>query len=375
MQSLTQTERGSGKLLAAPLALLCSAGSITVAVLVGWQGYSALSSDRIVNASINFIGALAAQLLPAIGARQTGLLRAGCVAAWLVCFGWTARGQELYILEAQDRAGQARADAVRLSQTLPAVPARQLPAILNDKAEVTGQLARLPTLACSTIACSDRQRFRTEALTERLAALDAEAQLVVAFGQAQRRQEEQRRQARQDVVGIRMSIALGVSYTAVTSAMALTVALILEGVACLCWAIICKPEPPIPAAVRLPSDGTTEAGAQEAVTATDNRRSLVSLVPDVTSAKSAVTEEQGHDSPVADELAVTSTSHDSSSSASRRARDFANDVARVTAAVLDSTIPLNVIPVRDLLGCGQGHARKVRDFVVKRLNQSPVIDT
>ena len=369
MNTLIQAGRSNlgGQLLAVPLALLSSIGSIAVAVMVGWQR-GAVMSDRLLMASINVIAVLAAQLLPALASRQTGLRKARFLVVWALCLAWAVLGHAFYLLATQERAGQARADAVRLSQAPLVTPARDLPAILNDKAEITNQLARLPTLACGTAACANRQRLRAEALNERLVALSAEAQLVADFGQLRRNQQEQRRQAMDDLVGSRLSAVFGLSYSTVTSAMALGIAFILEGVGCLCWALICRDGPAASIPAASPSGSGTEVRTSEVTTTLNEPEASKDLVTDVTIIMSPTAVDTSHDSPSTSGTEARSTSHDSVRPASSRARDFHEDVVRVTAAFRDSTIPLNVIHVRDFLGCAQSHARKVRDFVVKQLD-------
>ena len=362
MNTLIQTERSTrgGLLLAIPLALLSSIGSIAVAVMVGWQR-GAVTPDRLLMASVNIIAVLAAQLLPALAARQAGARKAPFLAVWAICLAWAVVQHASYLLAAQERAGQARVEAVALSQAQLETPKRDVPAILHDKAELTDQLARLSGLGCGTVACAKRQQLRAQAINERRAALDAEIQLVASFDQLHRSQQEQRQRAMDDIVGSRLAGVLGVAYASVTSAMALGIAVILEGVGCLCWAFICRVSPvastpPAPRSVTVTEVATPEPTVPIAEAVASERP-----VTDVTQCGPSDVDGKSHDSSATTRRA----GRDSSRPASPRARDFHKDVAQVTAAVRDSAIALRVIPVRDFLGCSQRHARRVRDFVAE----------
>ena len=372
MNTLIQTERSNrgGQLLAVPLALLSSIGSIAVALTVGWQ-HGAVMSDRLLMASVNVIAVLGAQMLPALASRQAGFRKARFLAVWAACLAWAVMQHASYLLAAQERAAQARGEAVTLSQPTLEAPTRDVPAILQDKAALTDQLARLTTLACGTTACTDRKRLRAKAMNERIAALDAEIQLVADFGQLRRSQQDQRRQAMDDLVGSRLSAIFGVSYTAVTSAMALGIAFILEGVGCLCWALICRAVPASAIPTMPPSRSGTEVPTPEVTTTLAEPEASRDLVTDVTILTSPTAVDTSHGSPSTSRPEAHSASRDSFRPASSRARDFHEDVARVTAAVRASTIALRVTPIRDFLECGQGHARKVRDSVIETTSGSP----
>ncbi len=336
-----------GITLALALAILSSAGSIAVAVAGGWQRGAAVS-DQSLLAMVSVIAVLAAQLLPALGTRLTGITKACCLALWLICVAYTAWGHAWYLLAAQERAGMARAEAIERTQATPVASPRDLTTILNDKARITELLARLQTGACDVPACADRQRFRMAALNQRVTALDAEVQALADFRQSRLRREEQQRQAKEDLVGIRLASSLGVSYVSVTWMMALTFALVLEGVGCFCWAIILGAEAPDSASMTARRDSGTETVAPDHATS----------IADVT----AVTNVAGPNLP---ESMITSPDRvrDSSRLASGSARDFHEDVARVTEAMCDLDTKVTVTRIRNLLHCSQLHAQEVRKFI------------
>jgi hypothetical protein len=341
-----------GTPLAVALAILSSVGSIAVAVAGGWQR-GAVVSDQLLLAGVSVIAVLAAQLLPALGTRLGGLTKAYCLALWLICVAYTAWGHAWYLLAAQERAGMARAEAVKLTQTPLVVSTHDAATILNDKARVTELLARLQTGVCDASACVDRQRFRMAALNERLAALDAEAQAVADVRQARLRQDEQQRQAREDLVGIRLAGSLGVPYVTVTWVMALTFALVLEGVGCFCWAVVLRTETPV----------------LTAVTADDYALTKTAPPPEVTVVTPVDVEGGQPTSPAEVIPEAHDRDDDSLEPLASHGRHFAEDVARVTEAMRDSTIKLTVTEVRLFLQCGQRHAREIRRFIANVPNQ------
>jgi hypothetical protein len=322
-------------------------------------------------ALIYVIAALGAQLLPAIAWLASGRLKAFFLVTWVACLTWAVLVHASFVLAVQERDGQTRAEAVTSSQAPLHAPTRDLPAILHDKAELTDQLARLPNLACGTATCANRQRFRAEALNERRDALDAEAHLVADFDQRHLSQQEQRQRAMDDVVGSRLATVFRVSYTTVTFAMALGIAVILEGVGCLCWAFICKggsvaSTPATP----LLNPAETEVAMLEAAPLPVDCDARTGTATEVAIPAPPATEDTSHDSSSTRGLETSNSHRDSSRQASPRARDFDADVARVMATASDSAIDLKVSSIRVFLGCGQEHARRVRDSVTGAINGS-----
>lgn len=334
-------------LLAGLLALLSSVGSISVAVAAGWQR-GAVLADQMMFAGVNAIAVLAAQFLPALGAHLAPVKRTACLALWSMCIAYTALGHAWYLLAAQERAGMVRARTVMVAQTPPAASSRSLSTILNDKADATQQLARLSAWACEP-ACAGRQRLRKAALDERLAALDAEAEATVTLSQSRLRLEGEVRQAKDDLVGARLAVSLGLPYETVTWMTALIFALILEGVGCFCWTVVLNTETTA-SSVTIESEVARPEEARLA-------RILDSAATEVTHGIEDVRQKSLAQVP------LRTDDRDSSDSTPSRERSFDEDVTRVTKAIQESVIELTVTQVRQLLRCGQQHARDVRKFI------------
>lgn len=333
--------RREGMTIAMFLALLSSAGSILIAGVGGWQR-GTVQVDQVLFAGVNILAALAAQFLPAVAARITALKRAACVGLWLVCMASTGLTHAWFLLAAQERAGEARAEAFTLAKGAPAPANRDRFAILSDRAGVSAQLARRPIRVCDG-TCADRERFRRAALEDRLAALDAEAQAAADARQSGLRLQEQRQKAKEDLVGAQLAGSLGVSYSTSTWIMALTYALILEGVGCLCWAVVLRVET---RTAFFPAADCRHADTVKpfASTLLDGRAESNVLKP------ASVTE-----SPLSNE-----GESESNAPLSQPLRD---DIARVTVAVHDSTIRLTVLEVRRLLRCSQAYAQQIRRLI------------
>jgi hypothetical protein len=176
---------------------------------------------------------------------------------------------------------------------------------------------------------------------------------VADLPQARLRQDEQQRQAREDLVGIRLAGSLGVPYVTVTWVMALTFALVLEGVGCFCWAVVLRTETPV----------------LTAVTADDYALTKTAPPPEVTVVTPVDVEGGQPTSPAEVIPEAHDRDDDSLEPLASHGRHFAEDVARVTEAMRDSTIKLTVTEVRLFLQCGQRHAREIRRFIANVPNQ------
>jgi hypothetical protein len=312
------------------LAALAVAASLSIAVSTGWQS-GAIESDRWQLVVVRIFAVLAAHLLPALGQRLKLSAKCVCAGLWLTCVAYTMLGQAGFLLAAQERSGFARAQAVVASEGRPTAPGRDLPTILNDKARLDEQLVRMTPWPCDD-GCSARVQLRRAGLAERLKALDAEAQASEDWRQERMRVERRAQQAADDPAGAHLAVSFGVTYGTVTGLVALTFAVILEGVGCFCWSLLLKPAGP-----------PTTGGTVPAVAAAD-----------------LVTEGESH--------GVTSCSHedsipgegDSPDVIESIGRSLADDVARVAEIWRDSEKPLTVVNVRQYLHCGQRRASEVR---------------
>jgi hypothetical protein len=338
--------------LAGPLALACSSGSILIAAVGGWQR-GATTFDRAFFVVANVVAVLAAQFLPALRTHILPAKRRICLALWLFCCAYAALGHAWYLLAALERAGDSRADAVKLAYTSLPTASRDLSTILSDRAGVIGQLARLRAWTCEA-ACAERQRLRKFALEGRVAALDAEAQAATDQRLSRLRMEGEASQAKQDLIGSHLSYSLHVTYDSATWITALAYALMLEGLGCFCWAICLE----------------TKAETAALTVATEPRITIAEVTDAVTDHDADVTSVSalrlaGDEQESATQVSQEATDRDTSEPAVTRERDFSRDVMRVVEALRDSQIKLRVEQVRVFLGCGQHHARRVRKFIAE----------
>ena len=322
--------------LAVCLAALSSAGSITVAVVAGWQRGSAMG-DRMLLAGVNAIAVMAAQLLPALGLQLSAGRKYLCMALWLICVAYTAQGHAWYQLAAQERSGEVRAQKVASELPLVSTPVRDLATILMDKANVTEQLARMSSWTCEG-SCADRQRLRKRAMAQRLAALDAEAEMADQRRQSSLAQSAAVQHAKADLVGAQLASSLHVTYETATWITALTFALILEGVGCFCWAVVLKGNVTTTVHAEKPSEPLVFEESEPAVVCAAN----------VTQPSS-----QNRDCPT--------------QPLGSSARNMGDDVTKVLTAIRDLKIRPTVTDIRTLLRCSQAHARDVRPKVVEAL--------
>ena len=322
--------------IASTLAVLTGSISLAIAVCASGQRGST-DVDRFLIAGAGVIAVLAAQLLPALGQGLALPKKCLCAGLWFVCVAYTLQGQAGFLLAAQERSGQARAEAVMKTSAVPPDRARDLPTILGEKARVTEQFAHGMPWPC-TDTCTMRMQPRRVALEERLKALDAEADEAQDRRRRRVQVEVRAQQAQADVGGAHLATALGVTYGTTTGATALIFALILEGVGCFCWSLV------------LMSRTSADPACPEAVTEADFPADAGSHAEPTNGHEVAVTKQPSHEN-----------------GAQSGVKRLDDDVTRVAEAVRDSMIPLTVAAVRVYLSCSQQRASEVRREVAALL--------
>ncbi|WP_250478845.1 MULTISPECIES: hypothetical protein [unclassified Caballeronia] len=221
------------------LAFAATATACCISALAGWQRGGSLA-ERLVWVSVSLALVTSAHLLPALVRDKPAGVRAVTVVMWIACMATACYGHATFFLVAQRHSGELRASVV-----LPvpaAASSRSLTAVMAERAIVIGQLTTAQGRHC--VGTCTTLNARRVTLAARLDALDAEA------GDVQRRNLEDERVATQlaallaDPVASRLATLLGTTEERVDLVSGLAFAAVLEGVACLLWAVALVTERP-----------------------------------------------------------------------------------------------------------------------------------
>jgi hypothetical protein len=240
-QTISPTSRACGFLLA----LLATGTSAWISVFAGIER-GGRPSERFAWIAIGLVTLFGAHLIPSL-TRGTWLrVRLPAMLLWLVCTICTGYGHSIFVLTAQEHAGDARAAALQHADVpaaaMPVSSGRGLDVIARDQAHVTQALANARGLHCT--AHCEALTIRRESLSAQLAALNVEAaearrrelaadRMSAAHDELKAREDL----ARRDPVTVRVAHLLNVSGSTVDLLVALTFGWLLEGVACLGWAL------------------------------------------------------------------------------------------------------------------------------------------
>lgn len=215
--------------------------AICLSVLAGWQRGGSLA-ERLMWVSVGVVLVASAHLLPALVRDSPYRVRTVAGVLWLACMVAACYGHATFFVVAQRHAGELRAAVTPLTEA--ATTGRSLTAVMADRAAVTGSLAAANAQLCSS-NCTTLEARRVT-LTAKLEALDAEAGEIRRLQLAQDRTEERRDSLIADPVTARLAALLGTTATRVDLLSGLAFAAVLEGVACLLWAVTLQSRPPVP---------------------------------------------------------------------------------------------------------------------------------
>ncbi len=215
------------------LALLAGSISIAVSVLTGWRNASG-PEDGALLALVGAVAVLAAHLLPAISRLSYGWGRAMVLVMWATCMTYTMYGHATYFVLMQQESGSRRAQEMPIEDDQLA-PQRALSAVLEEEAKLLTQLNKLSSGACNE--CPWTQR-RIAEVTARAKALRAEAEESERYQIRRDRSELLRDQRRADPVTSRAAAWLGSTSALLALAPALLFAVILDGLASVCWLLL-----------------------------------------------------------------------------------------------------------------------------------------
>ncbi|OMT35714.1 hypothetical protein [Burkholderia pseudomallei] len=313
----------------ATLAAAATATALSLSVLAGWQRGGTLP-ERIVWVATGVVLVVSAHLLPALVHDTPPHVRVMGSVLWAACLATACYGHAVFFVLAQQHAGEQRATTVAVTPVT--TPARNLTAVMADRAAMVRQLAWIDAQHCSRDCTSRGARHAT--LAARLEALDAEADDIRRSQAADDRVVAQRDALLADPVTSRLAALLETTAPRVDLLSGLSFAAVLEGVACLLWWLALSP-PSRPA----PLPGVVAAVAPVAgVTA--SREAAAESREEVTAGHEAVT--HSRDDPLPD--AVVS----------------GDDVSRLAHDIAAGRVRPTVADIRRHLGCSQSRAIALR---------------
>jgi hypothetical protein len=306
--------------------------SVCIAAVAGSRNGDS-TTDGVLWGILSVITVLGGHWLPTISRGMTGWLRVHAIVMWVLCTAFATYGHATYFLLSKQVAGDRRANAVSLDALATQTP-RPISAILAEEGALRSQLTRTHSSSCT--GCS-RTHARIAELNTRIAALQAEADEVRSVHDSLRRVDQLRDQQRVDPVTSRLAAWLGIEPSGIDLASALVFAVILDGLASLCWLLATqRRDPPGKEEPQVTVTPVTPVTAAMAVTP-----------PGVVSSWPAIS------------LATPSKVR-ALSAKPPPARDFDDLVTSAKEAIMTGQIKTTVTGIREHLRCGQVLARAVR---------------
>ncbi|MCH7268237.1 hypothetical protein MMZ06_00065 [Burkholderia gladioli] len=228
------------------LAASATSTALCLSILAGWQRGGSLP-ERLVWVAMGVVLVISAHLLPALLREVPILLRHVGSLLWVACLAAACFGHVQFFVTAQRHAGEQRAAVVQVAT--PPSSMRSLTAVMAERATVTAQLATAKARVCVGICATLEARRAT--LAARLDALNAEADDIRRQQRATDHVTAQRDSLLADPVTARLAALLGVATARMDLLSGLMFAAVLEGAACLLWAIAFRaPTVPQPAPAR-----------------------------------------------------------------------------------------------------------------------------
>lgn len=212
------------------LAVVASGISILMAAFMGFT-MGGRASEKAVWAVCGIVPVLGAHWLPSLSRGAGAGVRAMTWVMWAICLVYATYSHASFFLLAQQEAGMHRAERP-MYMGEPSAPTRPLSAILTETVKVRGELTRTASVACPDCRWVRNRIAELSAKVEALEAEAREARRSLAFrDQADRLRNERR----VDPVTSKLAAWLGIAQGSVALAPALLVAVILDGLASLCW--------------------------------------------------------------------------------------------------------------------------------------------
>lgn len=324
------------------LAVVATTTALSLSILAGWQrGGSFL--ERLVWIAVGLVLVTSAHLLPALLRESSVPVRVTGSVLWGACLMTACIGHAVFFVTSQQHAGELRVSA------FPTAPVqtsgRSLTNVMAERAVATAQLATVNARYCTGI-CATLEARRTT-LAAKVDALNAEADDIRRQQADDDRITARRDALRADPVASRLAALLDVPGSRIDLLFGSLFAAVLEGVACLLWAVALRPSS-LPAA--------TGARTPEVATV---RGSVDTTPPTITAVANAphpavtpVTVSHPEGAPGRETLAASppsSASDPVDNHLTQLVRDIANGLVRPTVA-----------DIRRHLGCSQARAVALR---------------
>lgn len=300
------------------LGVLASSFSIGISAMAGWQRAGSVE-HRLMLGAVGVVAVLGVHLLPALLAPARTLARILGSVLWVTLLVYVTYGHTGYYLAVVEQAGMQRAASLeREEPTVIQTPKRMRSVVLADKAKLEAAYASLAQLDCND-RCAGL-RLRQDTLKARIMAVDAEADEVRRWQQAQDRMEMRRGALQVEPAVAQLAARLGVSESSVNLVTGAIFSGILEGLGCLCWYLVFLRRDSMPKLT------VTRLEAKVDTTGVTDQGEAVATV-------------------VADPEPLS---------------DLDQVVARVSHEISTGRLACSVRAIREYLRCGQGRATEVR---------------
>ncbi|CAG4925553.1 hypothetical protein [Paraburkholderia saeva] len=222
--------------IALVLAVVATTTALSLSVLAGWQRGGSLP-ERLAWVAIGLVLVTSAHLLPALLRESSFLVRVTGSVLWGACLMTACIGHAVFFVMSQQHAGELRVLAV------PTTPVQtsghSLTNVMAERAVAIAQLATVNARYCTGICAALKARRTT--LTARVDALNAEADDIRRQQAADDRVTARRVALRADPVTSRLAALLDVPASRIDLLFGSLFAAVLEGVACLLWAVALRP--------------------------------------------------------------------------------------------------------------------------------------
>jgi hypothetical protein len=324
------------------LAVAATTTALSLSVLAGWQRGGSLQ-ERLAWVTIGLVLVTSAHLLPALLRESSFLVRVTGSVLWSACLMTACIGHAVFFVTSQQHAGELRVLAVPTAPVQ--TSGRSLTNVMAERAVATAQLATVNARYCPS-NCPTLEARRTT-LAARVDALNAEADDIRRQQVAADRVTARRDALRADPVTSRLAALLGVPASRIDLLFGSLFAAVLEGVACLLWAVALRPSSlPVAMGARMPE----VAAVTDSVDTTPPTITAVANAPHP--AVTRVTVSHPERAPGRETLATSppsSASDPVDNHLTQLVRDIANGLVRPTVA-----------DIRRHLGCSQAKAVALR---------------
>ncbi|MFM0190135.1 hypothetical protein PQR25_30500 [Paraburkholderia nemoris] len=324
------------------LAVAATAAALSLSVLAGWQRGGSLQ-ERLAWVAIGLVLVTSAHLLPALLRESSFLVRVTGSVLWGACLMTACIGHAVFFVTSQQHAGELRVLAVPTAPVQ--TSGRSLTNVMAERAVATAQLATLNARYCTGI-CTTLEARRTS-LAARVDALNAEADDIRRQHAADDRVTARRDALRADPVTSRLAAFLVVPASRIDLLFGSLFAAVLEGVACLLWAVALRPSS-LPVAVGARTPGV--AAVTGSVDTTPPTITEVANAPRPAVTPVTVSHLEG-----APGRETTATSPPSSAS-----DPINNHLTQLVRDIADGLVRPTVADIRRHLGCSQAKAVALR---------------